>query len=87
MNHDLIVNEINFDKSLIHRILSCFSVNNSIVLGNTFIMDSYLSAGWQYSTFGPGSEHFACQNSGLSQIFKQIVSASEKMLNDINVFK
>ena len=45
MNHDLMVNEINFDRSLIHRILNFFSVNNSIVFGNTFIMDGYLSAG------------------------------------------
>ena len=29
------------------------------------------------------SEHFACQDSGLSQIFKVIVSTSEKILNII----
>ena len=30
-----------------------------------------------------GSEHFACQDSGLSQIFKLIVSTSEKILNNV----
>ena len=33
----------------------------------------------------PGSEHFACQDSGLSHIHKLIVSASEKILNNISV--
>ena len=32
-----------------------------------------------------GSEHFTCQDSGLSQIFKLIASTSEKILNKINV--
>ena len=32
-----------------------------------------------------GSEHFMCKQSGLSQIFKLIVSASEKILDNINV--
>ena len=32
-----------------------------------------------------GSEHFARQDSGLSQIFKLIVSTSKKRLKDINV--
>ena len=32
-----------------------------------------------------GSEHFARYNSGLSQIFKIIVFASEKILNSTNV--
>ena len=32
-----------------------------------------------------GILHFACQDSGLSQIFQLIVSASEKTLNSINV--
>ena len=30
-----------------------------------------------------GSEHFACQDNGLSQIFKLIVSTSENILNNI----
>lgn len=93
MNHDLMVKETNFVRSLIHRILNFFSVNNSIVFGNTF-MDGYLSAG-SHAVFnrqsiqplGPGSEHFACQNSGLSQTFKQIVPTIEKMLDNINVVK
>ena len=32
-----------------------------------------------------GREDFACQDSGLSQIFKLIVSSREKTLNNINV--
>ena len=32
-----------------------------------------------------GSEHFACQNSGLFQIFKLIVSTREKIPNKLNV--
>ena len=32
-----------------------------------------------------GSEHFAWQNSGPSQIFKLIVSVSEKILKSVNV--
>ena len=32
-----------------------------------------------------GSEHFARQDSGLSQIFKLIVSTSKKRLNNINL--
>ena len=32
-----------------------------------------------------GSEDFAWQNSGLSQIFKLMVSLTEKKLNNINV--
>ena len=31
-----------------------------------------------------GSEHFARQDSGVSQIFKLMVSTSEKKLNNIN---
>lgn len=31
------------------------------------------------------SEHFTCQDSGLTQIFKIMVSASEKILNNRNV--
>ena len=31
-----------------------------------------------------GSEHFARQDSGVSQIFKLIVSTSEKKVNNIN---
>ena len=31
-----------------------------------------------------GSEHFACQDGGVSQIFKLMVSTSEKKLNNIN---
>ena len=33
------------------------------------------------------SKHFAFQNSGLSQVFKLIVSTSEKILNNINGVK
>ena len=32
-----------------------------------------------------GSEHFACQDNGFSQTLKLIVSASEKILNNIIV--
>ena len=32
-----------------------------------------------------GSEHFACQDSGLSHIFKLIVSTTKEILKDINV--
>ena len=31
-----------------------------------------------------GSEYFACQDSALSQIFKLIVSTSQKILDNIN---
>ena len=41
---------------------------------------TFLSYGRQ-----PGSEHFARQDSGLFQIFKLIVSTSEKRLNNVNV--
>ena len=34
---------------------------------------------------GTGGKDFACQDSGLSQIFKLIVSTSEKILNNTNV--
>ena len=34
---------------------------------------------------GTGSKDFACQDSGLSQIVKLIVSSSEKILNNMNV--
>ena len=32
-----------------------------------------------------GREHFACQASGVSQIFVQIISNVEKVLSNINV--
>ena len=32
-----------------------------------------------------GSEHFAHQGSGLSLIFKELVSTSKKVLNNLNV--
>ena len=32
-----------------------------------------------------GSEYFVCQDSGLSQILRRIISNSEKILNDIYV--
>ena len=37
-----------------------------------------------WATDGNGSEYFAYQDSGLSQIFKLIVSISEKILNNRN---
>ena len=44
---------------------------------------------WHAAFFEPptatGSEHFARQDSGLSQIFKLIVSTSKKRLNNIIV--
>ena len=39
----------------------------------------------RWATDGTGSEHFAAQDLGLSQIFKLIVSTSEKRLKNINV--
>ena len=32
-----------------------------------------------------GREHFACQDSGVSQIFVLIISNGEKVLSDVNV--
>ena len=39
----------------------------------------------QATLLSHGRKHFACQDSGLSQIFKLIVSSSEKRLNNINL--
>ena len=33
-----------------------------------------------------GREHVACQDSGVSQIFKLIISNGEKILRNVNVF-
>ena len=40
----------------------------------------------QMGQLATGSEHFARQDSGVSQIFKLAVSTSEKKLNNINGF-
>lgn len=39
----------------------------------------------RFKSHGRKPEHFPCQDGGLSQVFKLIVSASEKTLENINM--
>ena len=56
---------------------------------STLLKDSRRATTDRIDVFEPKTEtesgHFACQDSDFSQIFKLIVSASEKILNNTNV--
>ena len=64
--------------------------NNFHMLARSSLSSSFLSLG-SLSTrvfetrTATGREHFACQGSGFSQIFKLILSNGEKILSNVNV--
>ena len=68
-------------------------VKGSQTIGSTFLLSLIKVAMTIGSLSTPvfemrtatGSEYFACQDSGLSQIFKLRASNSAKVLSDINV--
>ena len=69
-----------------HDYFSSFNQSDHCFLVSSLLLPSSLR---KLPVFEPrtatGSENFARQDRGLSQIFKLIVSTSEKRLNNINV--
>ena len=73
---------VNFGRTGFIKVSAELDHNNS-TRGSRLIES--LSRPSSQATDGNGIEHFACEDSGLCQIFKLMVSTSEKIPNNINV--